>query len=261
MEGAAFFDLDNTLIKGSALFHIGAGMVRHRMVTRREMARHARQHLAFRWRGEQSAQLSGATERALALGAGLRVAELVTLSEQVYDERLAGRIWDGTRRLAERHLELGEPVWLVTAAPVELAEIVAGRLGLSGALGTVAEVEHGAWTGQLVGDVLHGHAKAVAVRDLAKREGLDLHQCAAYSDSINDLPLLNVVAHPHAVNPDHKLRRIAQTRGWPVHDFRIGRRVMRLATPVTVAVASLLWSSAPRHAQRAIARLTRRAER
>ncbi len=262
MSGAAFFDLDNTLIKGAALFHFGAGMVRHRLVSRREIVRHARQHLAFRWRGEHPGQLSGVRERALALGAGLRVAEVVALGEQVYDERLAGRIWDGTRRLAEGHLELGEPVWLVTGAPVELAEIVAGRLGLSGALGTVAEVVDGVWTGRLVGDVLHGHAKAVAVRALAEREGLDLDQCAAYSDSINDLPLLDIVAYPHAVNPDRQLRRIARERGWPVRDFRTGRHVMRLAAPVaaatTVAVTVFLWPSPRHHAQQAIARLARR---
>lgn len=235
MSGAAFFDLDNTLVKGSALFHFGAGMVRHRLVTRREIVRHARQHVAFRWRGEHVGELAGVRERALALGAGLRVAEVIELGEQVYDERIAGRIWDGTRRLAEGHLELGESVWLVTGAPVELAEIVAGRLGLSGALGTVAEVENGVWTGRLVGEVLHGHAKAIAVRALAEREGLDLNECAAYSDSINDLPLLDIVAYPHAVNPDRQLRRIARERGWPVHDFRTGRRVIRVAAPVAVA--------------------------
>jgi HAD superfamily hydrolase (TIGR01490 family) len=265
MSDAAFFDLDNTLVKGSALFHFGAGMVRHRLVTRGEIARHARQHLAFRWRGEHSDEVVGVRERALAIGAGLRVAEVVALGEQVYDERLAGRIWDGTRRLAQRHLELGEPVWLVTAAPVELAEIVARRLGLSGALGTVAEVEDGAWTGRLVGEVLHGQAKAIAVQALAEREGLDLDECAGYSDSIMDLPLLDLVAYPHAVNPDRQLRRIARERGWPVCDFRTGRRVMRVAVPVavatTVAVTPLLWPSAPHHAQRAAARLTRRHRR
>jgi HAD superfamily hydrolase (TIGR01490 family) len=262
VSGAAFFDLDNTLIKGSALFHLGTGMVRHRLVTRRDIIRHGRQHLAFRWRGEHSGQLAGVRERVLAIGTGLRVADVVAIGEQVYDERLAPRIWDGTRRLAERHLELGEPVWLVTGAPVELAEIVAGRLGLSGALGTVSEVENGAWTGRLVGELLHGHAKAVAVRDLAGREGLDLDECAAYSDSINDLPLLDIVAYPHAVNPDRELRRVARERGWPVRDFRTGRRVMRVAVPVAVAAAvvvtPLLWPAAPRHARRSVARLARR---
>ena len=262
VSGAAFFDLDNTLIKGSVLFHTGAGMVRHGLVTRREIARHARQHVAFRWRGEHVGELANVRERALTIGAGLQVADVVSLGEQVYDERLAGRIWDGTRRLAERHLESGDPVWLATGAPVELAEIVARRLGLSGALGTVSEIEDGAWTGQLVGEILHGTAKAAAVRTLAEDEGLDLDACAAYSDSINDLPLLEMVGFPHAVNPDRQLHRIAVQRGWPIHDFRTRRQVLRVAVPAAaatvVAVTPFLFPSTARHAKQAVARLTRR---
>jgi HAD superfamily hydrolase (TIGR01490 family) len=227
MSSAAFFDVDNTLIKGSVLFHAGAGMVRHGLLTRRDIARHAGQHLAFRWRGEDVDHLAGVRERALLLCAGLTVTHVVALGEQVYDERLAGRIWAGTRRLADRHVALGDPVWLVTGAPVELAEIVARRLRFHGALGTVAEVEHGAWTGRLVGDILHGPAKAAAVRALAGRDGLDLDACSAYSDSINDLPLLESVGFPHAVNPDRSLRSIAAERDWPIHDFRVRRALSR----------------------------------
>jgi len=262
MSAGAFFDLDNTLIEGSVLFHAGAGMVRHGLVTRTQVARHVRQHVAFRWRGEHVGALVDVRERALAIGAGLSVADVVALGEQVYDERLAGRIWDGTRLLAEQHRERGDQVWLVTGAPVELAEIVARRLGLNGALGTVSEVDDGAWTGRLVGEILHGPAKADAVRALAVREGLNLDDCAAYSDSINDLPLLETVGDPHAVNPDRQLRRIAVHRGWPVHDFRSRRQVIRVAAPATVAavvaVAPFLWPRTSRHAKHAAARLVGR---
>ena len=227
MSRAAFFDVDNTLIKGSVLFCVGAGMVRHGLVTRRDIARHAGQHVAYRWRGEDLGDLAGVRERALRLCAGLTVADAVALGEQVYDERVAGRIWEGTRRLAERHLAVDDQVWLVTGAPVELAEIIARRLRFQGALGTVAEVEAGAWTGRLVGEVLHGPAKAMAVQRLAEGRGLDLEACSAYSDSINDLPLLETVGHPHAVNPDRRLRGIATERDWPLHDFRIRRALSR----------------------------------
>ena len=152
---------------------------------------------------------------------------MIALGEQVYDERLAGRVWPGSRGLAEGHLHAGEPVWLVTGAPVELAEIVARRLQLTGALGTIAEVERGAWTGRLVGEMLHGPAKATAVRALAARDGLDLAASSAYSDSINDLPLLESVAYPHVVNPDRRLRSVATERNWPVHDFRARHVVPR----------------------------------
>ena len=87
---------------------------------------------------------------------------------------MAHRIWPGTRALAQLHLDQGQRVWLVTAAPIEIARIIARRLGLTGALGTVAEHVDGVYTGRLVGDLLHGPAKAEAVKALAAREGLDL---------------------------------------------------------------------------------------
>ena len=115
---------------------------------------------------------------------------------------MAHRIWPGTRALAQLHLDQGQRVWLVTAAPIEIATIIARRLGLTGALGTVAEHVDGVYTGELVGEMLHGSAKAVAVQELAERFGLDLERCSAYSDSYNDLPMLSAVGDPCAINPD-----------------------------------------------------------
>src|SRR5690606_22143000 len=114
---------------------------------------------------------------------------------------MADKIYPGTLEMARRHLDAGQRVWLITATPQELAQIIAQRLGLTGAMGTVAEVENGTYTGRLVGDLLHGKAKAAAVRGLAAREGLDLRRCTAYSDSVNDLPMLSVVGTAVAVNP------------------------------------------------------------
>ena len=128
-------------------------------------------------------------------------------------------------------------MWLVTATPVELASILSRRLGLTGALGTVAETVGGEYTGRLVGGLLHGEAKAAAIRALAAREGLDLSRCSAYSDSVNDMPMLTLVGHPHAVNPDMGLRAEARGRGWPVHDFRSGRKATLIALPVAAAPA------------------------
>src|SRR6185503_12044383 len=106
---------------------------------------------------------------------------------------------------------------------------IARRLGLTGAIGTVAEIENGIYTGRLVGDLMHGPAKAAAIRDLAGREGLDLAQCSAYSDSVNDLPMLGAVGRAVAVNPDPALRRVARERGWEIRDFRTGRKAAKIA--------------------------------
>ena len=149
------------------------------------------QQLKFRLGGEGSPEdVRAHREQALSFVAGQPVAELVELGEEIYDELMADRIWEGTRALAQMHLDAGQRVWLVTATPLELARIIARRLGLTGALGTVAESEDGVFTGRLVGELLHGPAKAHAVRALAAREGLDLRRCAAYSDSVNDAPML-----------------------------------------------------------------------
>lgn len=154
-----------------------------------------------------------ARDSALSIVKGHRVAELQSIGEEIYDEYMAERIWPGTRALAQAHLDAYQKVWLVTAAPVEIAQVIARRLGLTGALGTVAESVDGVYTGKLVGEPLHGPAKAEAVRALAAAEGLDLSRCAAYSDSHNDIPMLSLVGHPYAINPDTKLRKHAHAAG------------------------------------------------
>ncbi|GAA4620829.1 HAD-IB family hydrolase [Actinoallomurus vinaceus] len=238
---AAFFDVDNTLIRGASIYHFARGLAARKLFTFRDLALFALGQASFRMRGSENAEhISTAREAALAFVAGRSVSELVSLCEEIYDEKMADRIWHGTRALALKHLDAGQQVWLVTATPVELARIISHRLGLTGALGTVAETENGVYTGRLVGHLLHGPAKAGAVRALAKREGLDLSRCSAYSDSYNDLPMLTAVGHPHAVNPDADLREHAREHGWPVHDFRTGRKVTMVALPTAAGAGALV---------------------
>lgn len=168
-----------------------------------------------------------ARERGLRLAAGLPVQRITALAEQLYEPLLAPRMRPGCVELLKCHLAAGTQVWLATAAPIEIATLIARRLGLSGALGTRSEVRDGAWTGRLTGPVLHGPAKADAVRVLASDHGFDLADCAAYSDSIHDLPLLQAVGRPAVVNPDRRLRRLAEARDWPIHDFGPGGPPLR----------------------------------
>ncbi|HEY5846240.1 MAG TPA: HAD-IB family hydrolase, partial [Microlunatus sp.] len=157
-----------------------------------------------------------------------RATEVEELTAEIYDESIAEHIWPGTRAMAQLHLDVGHQVWLVTAAPVEVAGVIAGRLGMTGALGSVAERSDGVYTGRLTGVLLHGPAKAEAVRRVAERHGLDLDRCYAYSDSFNDLPLLSLVGNPCAVNPDRRLLQHADERGWQIRDYRTGRKAMRV---------------------------------
>ena len=240
LTAAAFFDVDNTMMMGASMFHFARGLAARKFFTTSDLAGFVWQQLKFRVGGrEDPGNIQASREQALSFVAGRGVAELASLGEQIYDELMADKIWSGTRALAQLHLDAGQRVWLVTATPVELATIIAHRLGLTGALGTVAESEGGIYTGRLVGDILHGPAKAHAVRALAAKEGLDLRRCTAYSDSANDVPMLSVVGTAVAVNPDTELRDVARARGWEIRDFRVGRKAAKIGVPSVLGAGAV----------------------
>ena len=237
---AAFFDVDNTMIRGASIYFFGKGMAGRGLITTKDLIRFGYQQLAFRVKGTENLEaVAEARDKALGLVAGKAVDEIVAYGEEIYDELMADRIWAGTRALAQMHLDAGQRVWLVTATPVELASIIARRLGLTGALGTVAESVDGVYTGRLVGEILHGPAKAHAVRALAASEGLNLRRCTAYSDSVNDVPMLSAVGTAVAVNPDSELRDVAKARGWQIRDFRTGRKAAKIGVPSVLGAGAL----------------------
>ncbi|MDQ1747531.1 MAG: hypothetical protein QOD07_1794 [Frankiaceae bacterium] len=237
---AGFFDVDNTMMQGASIYHFARGLAARDFFTWRDLAQFAVKQVSFRVKGvEDPAHMEEAKEAALAFVAGHKVEDVVRLGEEIYDDLMAARIWSGTRALAQLHLDAGQRVWLVTATPAELASLIAHRLGLTGALGTVAESRDGVYTGRLVGEPLHGPAKAEAIRALADREGLDLSRCAAYSDSANDVPMLSLVGHPVAVNPDPQLRRIAREKGWEIRDFRTGRKAAKVGVPAAAGIGAV----------------------
>ena len=220
---AAFFDVDNTLIQGSSLIVFAQGLFRKKFFTLNEIAPVVWKQLKFKISGSENAEdVAQGREQALEFIRGRSVEELVDLCEEIVDRTMADKTWPGTKQLADGH-----QVWLVTATPVQLAQILAQRFGFTGAIGTVPEAHDGKFTGRLVGDILHGPGKRHAVAALASIEKLDLSRCTAYSDSINDLPMLSMVGTAVAVNPDNKLRREALKRGWEVRDFRSLRKAVR----------------------------------
>lgn len=242
-QAAAFFDLDNTLMRGSSLFLLARGLYRRGFFTWRQLVRFGLQQTRFRLQGnERAGEIDALRNAALTFVSGHRVNELRELGNEIFDESIHDALWTQTIALAQQHLAAGQRVWLVTAAPLEAATVVAERIGLTGALGTIAEERDGIFTGELVGDLLHGPAKARAVAALATTEGIDLARCSAYSDSSNDLPLLELVGFPCAINPDRTLRRHAKRAGWRIHDFRSARRIARVSAPIiagALAVTSL----------------------
>ncbi|WUD73923.1 HAD-IB family hydrolase [Streptomyces sp. NBC_00510] len=244
-HAAAFFDLDNTVMQGAAIFHFGRGLYKRKFFQSRDLARFAWQQAYFRIAGSEDPEhMQEVRESALSIIKGHRVEELMSIGEEIYDEYMADKIWPGTRALAQAHLDAGQRVWLVTAAPVETATIIARRLGLTGALGTVAEHVDGLYTGRLVGEPLHGPSKAEAVKALAAVEGLELSRCAAYSDSSNDIPMLSLVGHPYAINPDTRLRKHAREKGWRLRDYRTGRKAVKIGIPAAAGVGAVAGGAA-----------------
>lgn len=210
----AFFDVDNTLLRGASIYHLGRGAFRRGLLTLRDLVVFGWQQLRFIAVGENRSHLDSARERALELAGGHTESELLELAEEVYDRYIKPKLWPETVELAHEHLAQGHQVWLITATPVAIARVIADRLGLTGALGTEIEVVDGVLTGRLIGHILHGEHKAFAATALARRIDANLAECWAYSDSYNDIPLLNLVGNRVVVNPDAGLARYAKARGW-----------------------------------------------
>jgi len=237
---AAFFDVDNTIVRGASAFQLARGLYARDFITNRDIARFAMMQIKFVILGSENLDdMNSAQSRGLSFIEGHRVSELQRVGEEIFDELISRRIWPGTRALTQMHLHAGQRVWLVTASPIELARTIADRLGLTGALGTQAEIRDGRYTGRLTGKALHGPAKAEAVAALAKAEGLVLDRCSAYSDSANDIPLLELVGHPCAVNPDAGLRAHAKSHGWRIRDYRTGRKAAKIGVPTAAGAGAL----------------------
>ncbi len=214
MPRIAFFDVDNTLTRGSTLYFLGKGMYERGFFTKRDIGAWVLANIRFRMTGtEKSEVIARFQKSATDFIAGHKVDEIRKIGEEIYTEFVSPSLWEGTMAIAQRHLNAGDEVWLVTASPQDFAELIAEKLGFTGALGTQAETKDGKYTGNLIGPLLHGKEKASAVIKLTNERKINIKECFAYSDSHNDLPLLNTVGHPNAINPDAKLRIISFSSG------------------------------------------------
>ena len=240
-EGAAFFDLDRTLIAGSANFALAVAAFRSGIVGPADLARDAVNAVGFVLRGADDARSEALRDRILRAVAGREVAELDALSDRIVP-RMAASVFPEARRELERHAAAGRDRVIVSASPQEVVAKLAEELGLEGAIGTRAEVVAGRYTGGLAGPFCYADNKPEEVRRLATERGYDLSASIAYTDAVSDLPFLECVGHQVAMNPDTELREIAVERGWrtvevaPAHRtagaalVRVGRQLRQAAT-------------------------------
>ena len=220
MAAAAFFDLDRTLLRRSSALALAGSFRERGLISRWQMLRAAGWQLLFVARGASHEAVQRAAANGLRILAGYSPDELRELVAEAMEPVLRPLVYAEPLRLVEQHHERGERVYIVSATLQEIVDAIAEDLGFDGALGTICEVRYGRYTGRAL-RALHAEAKAECLREVAKREGLDLAECTAYSDSHTDVPFLEAVGHPVAVNPDRALRRIAAERSWPVLEFRM----------------------------------------
>ena len=214
----AFFDLDRTLIAGSSAFILGMAARRAGLVPTGQFARDAVAAIAFKLRGSSDRTTDDVRDRILGAVTGMRQDDLSALNAELLPKLLA-KIRPEARRLLELHRHAGRNTYIVSAAPVEIVEPLAQSLGMTAGIGTRSRVVDGVYDGELAGPFCYGAGKVTAMEEIARWDGLDLAQCYAYSDSASDLPMLQAVGHPVAVNPDTRLGRHARANGWPIVHF------------------------------------------
>ncbi|HEY1517704.1 MAG TPA: HAD-IB family hydrolase [Solirubrobacteraceae bacterium] len=242
---AAFFDLDRTLMEGSSAFQFGRAAYRAGLLSRRQLIADGWANLMFRLRGasdESSHELRNRISESLE---GIRVRDMDRLGADV----LAGvlpRVYPQVLEIAYRHQDEGRRVYIVTAASQDLAEMLAHVLTFDGAVGSqFSEIVDGVYTGRPAGLFIYGRDKARAIERLAHSEAIDLADSYAYSDSASDLPMLRLVGHPVAVNPDSALASAAREERWEVLRFdRLGRRLKAAAGLLGAAAAGGVGSAA-----------------
>ncbi|HVM18049.1 MAG TPA: HAD-IB family hydrolase [Gaiellaceae bacterium] len=241
---AAFFDLDRTILRRSSSLALAGSFREYGVIGRLDLAKAALWQALFVARGASAEAVRRLADEGLMLLRGFTPAELQELVAGALEPVLRPLVYREPLDLVRAHRERGEPVYIVSATLQEIVDAIADDLGFDGALGTVCEVVDGVYTGRSVRS-LHGDAKARAVVELAAERGYDLAASTAYSDSHTDLPFLEAVGHPVAVNPDRQLRRVAAARGWPVLEFAeslVPRPARRLAWPALALPLLLgLW--------------------
>ncbi|MEN8039902.1 MAG: HAD-IB family hydrolase [Actinomycetota bacterium] len=236
-NAAAFFDLDRTIIGGSSVFTFGWVAYRNGMIPTSQLLTDAASAVTFKFSGASDDKTEAVKSRILEAIAGVPVAMFTDIGDEVIP-KLLDDVRREARGLVDLHTDAGRDTYIVSASPVEIVGRFADAMEMTGGIGTVSEIVDGAYTGELAEPFCYGEGKAIAIRKVADEHGYDLSRSYAYTDSAGDLPMLEIVGHPVAVNPDRALEAIAYHRGWPIVEFsRTRKKVVKRTTAATGAVA------------------------
>ena len=257
---AAFFDLDRTLISGSSAYTLALQARRAGMIQNFEFVRDAAGAAAFKLFGADDDTTDAVKARVLKAVGGMRQSDLQALNVEILP-RLLARLRPEARRLLDTHRQAGRDTYIVSAAPQEIVEPLAHSLGMTSGIGTRSRVVDGFYTGELEGPFCYGEGKVEAMVEIANWSGYDLAQCYAYSDSASDLPMLEAVGHPVAVNPDAKLERHARRHGWPIVIFSEQTKSVVRRTITSIGAVGIAGASFAAGAAVTSARVSRRSPR
>jgi HAD superfamily hydrolase (TIGR01490 family) len=216
---AAFFDLDKTVIARASMVAFGRPLYREGLLSRRLLARALYGQLVYLYLGANEQRMARMRDSATRLTKGWDQATIRRLVRETLSEVIDPIVYDEALALMREHRAAGRRVFLVSASPEEIVDPLAGYLDADGCIATRSRIDA---AGRYAGEIefySYGPFKAEAIRELADREGIDLAASYAYSDSATDLPMLEVVGHPIAVNPDRELARVAAARGWETRSF------------------------------------------
>ncbi len=228
-RAGAFFDLDKTLMAGSSGVFFARAAYESGMISRSRLIKDLYENIRFRLLGSTDDRADDVRRRVGEMIAGVRVRDLERLSPRVLSGVLP-RLYPQMLERAYAHQDAGVPVYILTAASQEMADLLARVLAFDGGLGTRSEIVDGHYTGRPAGPFNYREGKVISMQELAEREDIDLASSFAYSDSESDLPMLRAVGHAIVVNPDAPLRRIANEEGWEIVELdRLGRRLKVLA--------------------------------
>jgi HAD superfamily hydrolase (TIGR01490 family) len=228
---AAFFDLDKTVIATSSVMALGSTFYRDGLISKRTIVRGLYAQVVYLLVGADDNKMEKMREAMLTLTRGWDQAHVQELVRETLDDVLSPIIYAEALELLEEHRRAGRKTVIVSSSPSETVEPLGEYLGVDDVIATRARIDaEGRYTGELE-FYAYGSHKSEAIREMAVGEGIDLASSYAYSDSITDLPMLELVGHPIAVNPDRELARVARERAWEVRYFQ---RPVRLRDRVPV---------------------------
>ncbi len=234
---AAFFDLDKTIIATSSAFAFGREFMHNGLITTSEALQMSLAKATYMIAGQSSEQMDTTRDQLAALVAGWSVDKVREIASETMHNVVTPAIYAEARELIAFHRNAGHDVIIISASASHLVDLIAEELDIHQVVATELEVADGRFTGEIL-FYCKGDAKAQAIADLAEKNNYDLSASFAYSDSATDIPMLEAVGNPVAVNPDRTMKKTALENGWEIRTFRDPVPLFQMPSPREISIGA-----------------------